>query len=71
MQVELLAKLLSGVMKGDHTPGLRASKVIPVGHSFGSLLVQQLVAKYPQLMSSKFFFVAVLPFYPLSLFSFP
>jgi pimeloyl-ACP methyl ester carboxylesterase len=71
MQVELLAKLLSGIMEGYHTPGLRASMVIPVGHSFGSLLVQQLVAKYPQLMSSKFFFIAVLSFYPLSFFSIP
>ncbi|KAI9687994.1 MAG: hypothetical protein M1820_010356 [Bogoriella megaspora] len=48
-QVELLVKITRSVRAGKYTSDITASKVVLVGHSFGSYISHAGIAKYPDL----------------------
>ncbi|KAL1604047.1 hypothetical protein SLS60_005639 [Paraconiothyrium brasiliense] len=48
-QIELLASLLRSLRKGQYTAGVKASKLVLIGHSFGSAISNNVLGLYPEL----------------------
>ncbi|ORY10956.1 Alpha/Beta hydrolase protein, partial [Clohesyomyces aquaticus] len=48
-QIEILAKLVQDIRNGTYTSTTKASKIVLVGHSFGSFTSNAVLAKYPNI----------------------
>ncbi|ORY18959.1 Alpha/Beta hydrolase protein [Clohesyomyces aquaticus] len=48
-QIELIAKIAKSVRSGKYTADVKASKVVLVGHSLGSIYSSGAIAKYPDI----------------------
>ncbi|KAF2464114.1 alpha/beta-hydrolase [Lindgomyces ingoldianus] len=49
-QIEILSKMVQEIRKGMYTSTVKASKIVLVGHSFGSFISDAMVAQYPGLV---------------------
>jgi predicted esterase len=46
-QIEIIAKIAEGIRSGKYASGVKADKVVLVGHSLGSIYSLGTISKYP------------------------
>lgn len=48
-QIEILGSLLKSLRAGEYTNGIKPSKLVLIGHSYGSTVSSKVVGRYPKL----------------------